>query len=475
MMWPRTDRQTTCGSSFTVKVQIGSVENRSSNADLQATVFDVSKYIHDHPGGAEIFSEIAGADGSDAFDNAQHSEDAMKIKSGFRVGRLEGANSKKQATKVVRLLEPSTRSMQNALQTKWASQGVIALSTGLLCFIIGLGIWWIAPKTPTSLPVALKVGSIALAWRDRKTLGFTEGVLVSFAIFALSAYLAIRPFQTAMEHWTGQWRYESHLKLPTVLRPEVSDRRGWLDPVSFQKLALTERICLGPNAYLFVFNLPKRDMALGLPAGQHVSIRGSVNGRAITRSYTPISSNADLGVLKLVVRVYDKGVFTGGYLRTLAVGDEVEFRGPKGGIRYRRGMASKLGMVAGGTGITPMYQLIRSICEDPRDTTQISLVYANKTHEDCLLHDELSEFARIYPRNLKAYYVLERAPVGWQGGVGFVTREILAERLAGPSESCKVAICGPPPMVESVKKSLGELGFRMPEAIAKPGDEVLCF
>ena len=39
----------------------------------------------------------------------------------------------------------------------------------------------------------------------------------------------------------------------------------------------------------------------------------------------------------------------------------------------------RLGLIAGGTGITPMFQLIRKICSNKHDNTAISLIYANKT------------------------------------------------------------------------------------------------
>ena len=43
------------------------------------------------------------------------------------------------------------------------------------------------------------------------------------------------------------------------------------------------------------------------------------------------------------------------------------------------------GMLAGGTGITPMYQVINAILRDPSDRTQLSLVSANVGEDDILL------------------------------------------------------------------------------------------
>lgn len=51
------------------------------------------------------------------------------------------------------------------------------------------------------------------------------------------------------------------------------------------------------------FALPKKDDVLGLPIGQHISIMADINGKPITRSYTPTSSDDDLGHFDLMIKV----------------------------------------------------------------------------------------------------------------------------------------------------------------------------
>jgi len=81
-----------------------------------------------------------------------------------------------------------------------------------------------------------------------------------------------------------------------------------------------------------VFKLPKEDSILGLPIGQHLSIRGNANAKTVSRSHNPVSNNSDAGELRLVIKVYPDGQLAGGYLEDLNVGDDVEFRGPKGAM-----------------------------------------------------------------------------------------------------------------------------------------------
>lgn len=61
----------------------------------------------------------------------------------------------------------------------------------------------------------------------------------------------------------------------------------------------------------------------------------------------------------------------------------------------KRGCA---GMIAGGTGITPMYQVAKALLTDPAETTSISLIYANVTEDDILLRKELDELTHTYSR-----------------------------------------------------------------------------
>lgn len=68
----------------------------------------------------------------------------------------------------------------------------------------------------------------------------------------------------------------------------------------------------------------------------------------------------------------------------LNIGDEIEIGGPKGEMKYHKNLVKELSMIAGGTGITPKFQTIRRICEDPRDDTKTTLLYANKTKGDVL-------------------------------------------------------------------------------------------
>lgn len=122
-----------------------------------------------------------------------------------------------------------------------------------------------------------------------------------------------------------------------------------------------------------------------------------------------------------------------------------------------------------------MFQVIRAICEHDRDTTEVSLLYANRSEQDILLRDQLDTFARRYPKNFKVYYLLDQPPKDWKFGSGYVTKELMQERLPAATANSKVFLCGPPGMVNASKKSLVDLGFQQPGASAKVTDQVFSF
>lgn len=83
-------------------------------------------------------------------------------------------------------------------------------------------------------------------------------------------------------------------------------------------------------------------------------------------------------------------------------------------------------MTAGGTGITPMFQLIQAACLND-DNIHITLLFGNRTENDILLKKELDEFAARYPDKFKLIYMIDNPiyPDEWEGEVGYVTKEML--------------------------------------------------
>ena len=150
------------------------------------------------------------------------------------------------------------------------------------------------------------------------------------------------------------------------------------------------------------------------------------------------------------LQTYEKGNISK-YLSLLKLGDKVRIKGPKGQFKYTTELSREIGMIAGGTGITPMLQVLRAALHNPLDRTKFSLIYANVNVEDILCRTELDELVARHPLRLNVYYVLNNPPPNWTGGIGFVTRDHIKERLPASEKDIKILLCGPPPMMTAMK------------------------
>ncbi|GAM82125.1 hypothetical protein ANO11243_001040 [Dothideomycetidae sp. 11243] len=269
---------------------------------------------------------------------------------------------------------------------------------------------------------------------------------------------------------------------------ETAQRTGSkpaLDPANFQTFPLTEKTVLSHNTAIYRFALPSPDAILGLPIGQHISLAATldvtdpktskVERREVVRSYTPISSDHETGHFDLLIKAYPTGNISR-HLTTLKIGDRMKVKGPKGAMVYTPNMVRHFGMIAGGTGITPMLQVIRAILRGRKsgDKTQVDLIFANVNEEDILLRDDLDKLARE-DSGFRVHYVLNNPPAGWTGGVGFVTPDMIKTNLPAAASDVKILICGPPPMVSAMKKATESLGFTKARPVSKLEDQVFCF
>jgi len=113
-------------------------------------------------------------------------------------------------------------------------------------------------------------------------------------------------------------------------------------------------------------------------------------------------------------------------MASLTVGQTIKVRGPKGAFVYTPNMVRHFGMIAGGTGITPMLQVIRAIVRGRAagDKPEVDLSFANVTAQDILLKEDLDALAK-QDSGIRVHYVLDKPEEGWTGGVGYVTADMI--------------------------------------------------
>lgn len=267
---------------------------------------------------------------------------------------------------------------------------------------------------------------------------------------------------------------KTYNKKTTVLGP---------NPTQVVPLPLIKKTVLNHDTRIFRFGLPT-DRSLGIPVGQHVRVTAEIDGNKVTRHYTPISSEEDYGFFELLIKIYrpDEQHPRGGaltqYIDKLEIGDTVDFTGPFGRIEYLkngdftvRGLrqsdpptliygVKSVGLVAVGTGITPVWQIITAIFRNTTDTKEVFLIYGNRKEEDILLRKEIEALRLSFPNRLHVSLTLSQPSQSWKGDSGRVNKDLIAKKLPLPGSETIVFTCGRPAMNKDCHTSLTELGHQ---------------
>ncbi|KAL4949922.1 NADH-cytochrome b5 reductase 2 [Aspergillus filifer] len=261
----------------------------------------------------------------------------------------------------------------------------------------------------------------------------------------------------------GLWRYQSGAATAEAPkdRPKVfvGGDQGWVD----LKLANIE--VLSPNTKRLRFEFEDKEAVSGLQIASALLTKYTPpdGGKPVIRPYTPTSDEDQPGYLELVVKRYPNGPMSE-HIHSMNVDQRLHFKGPLPKYPWEANKHNHITLIAGGTGITPMYQLAREIFKNPEDKTKVTLVFGNVTEEDILLKKEFQELENTYPQRFRAFYVLDNPPSGWTGGKGYITKELLKTVLPEPKEeNIKIFVCGPPGMYKTISgpkvspKDQGEL------------------
>ncbi|KAJ1920357.1 hypothetical protein H4219_001332 [Mycoemilia scoparia] len=233
--------------------------------------------------------------------------------------------------------------------------------------------------------------------------------------------------------------------------------RTALDPSKFTSFKLKEVQPITGDTSLFRFELDA-DQKLGMTVTSCLLTKAppqKEGGKAVIRPYTPTSEEDTAGYFDLIIKKYNNGVMSS-YIHSLKPGDTLDIKGPIGKLPYSPNLKKEIGLICGGSGITPMLQIIRAILKNPEDKTKVTLLFANRTENDIILQGELDALAAKNPERFKVHYIVDKAKSkDWKGDVGFVTSDIVKKYMpdSANGDNVLVGVCGPPGMMDLVSGS----------------------
>ena len=289
-----------------------------------------------------------------------------------------------------------------------------------------------------SAPVALRSLRVSGSRRYASTTGASSISHKGFAVNTIGVFGAACLGYAVYETFGKDKRIVSAESSAALTNPEQ-----W---VEFRLAKITE---VNHNTKKFEFTFDSPDQVLGIKTNGAIltKYQGPKDEKPTVRPYTPVSDPDQRGSFELLIKKYPNGPMSS-HLHSMNVNQMLSVRGPIPKYAWEPNKHEHVGLIAGGTGITPMYQLIKTILKNPEDKTKITLVYGSVSEDDILLKHELEEFENSNPNQFKVFYVIDKPIKSWVGPSGYINKELVTKVMpqATGGKNLKLFICGPPGM-----------------------------
>ena len=192
----------------------------------------------------------------------------------------------------------------------------------------------------------------------------------------------------------------------------------------------------------------------GFAAGQYVRLTVEINGVRRSRCYSPANSvHAEDGLIELTAKAHAGGFVSKHLKQDLRVGTTVILSQAEGQFALPAQRPDRVLLISGGSGITPVMAMLRTLCDEGHAGPITFLHYAN-TAADQIYAEELAAIAAKFPKVkiLRAYMT--------PGGElqGLFSREQLAKAVPDYAET-QAFLCGPPGMMAAVQKLWADEGL----------------
>ena len=197
--------------------------------------------------------------------------------------------------------------------------------------------------------------------------------------------------------------------------------------------------------------------------GQFLTLRATVNGQDVRRSYSICSTRSRLqrqGELQVGIRPVEGGVFSNWAAQQLRAGETLQVMPPEGRFVIQRPRALHRVGFAAGSGITPILSIIATSMEE-QPGTKFTLVYGNRRMDSVMFNEALQDLKDQYPDRLTLIHILSRQAQEvdlLEGRIdGDKVRAIMKAFLPVKSMD-EVFICGPEAMIDATEAALVDAG-----------------
>ena len=200
------------------------------------------------------------------------------------------------------------------------------------------------------------------------------------------------------------------------------------------------------------FRFPRPE-TLSYKPGQFLFVTIKANGKELSKHFSISSSPTEKGQIEFTKKLSESEFSTA--LKALKKGDWARIDAPYGKFTFE-GEHEKIGLLAGGIGITPLMSICK-YCTDKRLNTKITLLYGSRSESDIAFKEEL-ETMQEQNENLKVVFTLNEPSSEWKGVTGIIDAELVKKEIPDYEETVFYT-CGPPAIVEAMEKLVEKLGL----------------
>jgi ferredoxin-NADP reductase len=192
------------------------------------------------------------------------------------------------------------------------------------------------------------------------------------------------------------------------------------------------------------------DVPLEFKAGQFMRVTLG-EGKELEHYLSFSNSPTEIGFIEFTKKISESAFSK--RLCGLKPGDTIRVQAPFGKFTLEGNESAKIAFLSGGIGITPIRSIVKYVV-DKNIGTDMVLVYANRTIRDITFHQDLEQMQKRYPKFKLAHILCEPAP-NFTCNIGLMNAQIVKNEVPDYNER-KFYLCGPPGMVEAMKKMLLE-------------------
>jgi ferredoxin-NADP reductase len=192
----------------------------------------------------------------------------------------------------------------------------------------------------------------------------------------------------------------------------------------------------------------------GFGTGQFVRLTVEIDGVRHTRCYSPACSEHAPDRIEITVKAHPEGQVSGFLNRAARRGMVVGLSAADGDFILPADRPERLLLISGGSGITPVMSMLRTLCDEGH-AGAVTFVHYAPTRDDVIYRSELGEIARCHPNVRVANAYTRKA-----GGAltGHLSREHLSV-IAPDHGAAEAYVCGPPGLIESARRIWAEDGI----------------